>query len=197
MREKITALIDDIKYQSDNLTDLERLPIIQLKVLLAKINQLTEETAVLTHYVEKRGRLSDIQQEFKSQEKETVIEDTSATIESSEDKPIPEETKSEEADVTSQPDPSREKNVEEKLKRIVVTDLNSAIGINEKYLYSSELFKGSTEELSNAVKVINELHSLSEVQNYIADLAGRFNWDLENQTTLNFIELVERKFDQP
>ena len=59
MRRSITALIDDIKYHSDSLTDLERLPVIQLKVILAKINKLNEKTTILLHYIEKKGKLSD------------------------------------------------------------------------------------------------------------------------------------------
>jgi hypothetical protein len=183
MREDITSLIDDIKYHSDTLTDLERLPVIQLKVILAKINKLTEKTTILLHYVEKEGKLSEIEREIKAESKTELHQPE-----------VEEATKTTQAEPVSE-NGSKPKNVEEKLKSIVIKDLNTAIGINEKYLYASELFNSDTEKFAEAINKINGMTERAELDEFIAGLSSVHNWDMENETLLNFLDLIYRKFD--
>ncbi len=243
MRRDITELIDDIKYESDRLTPLDRLPIIQLKAVLNKMNKLTEKTVILMHYIElldKKGEFTEqiedtVQEEENVEETEiirednTVVDEIQEEIESQEIEEEIEvsdefaaETKeeiteeiSEEEEVSFEADGSLDdsesggipvaeqvqsatevsKNVEEKLKNMVVTDLSAAIGINEKYLYASELFKGNTEKLAEVLEELNSRQDFKEAEEYMRDLHAEFTWDLENETVRNFIELVERKFN--
>ena len=190
MRQEITVLIDDIKYQSDMLTDLERLPVLQLKVLLAKISKMTEKTTILLHYVEKKGKLS--QQVYDNEEVEEIHEIDGAPETFADEDAVAEAME----EAISIPEPSKPK-VEADLNKVKVHDLSAAIGINEKYLYASELYGGSTEALFASIKVINELQDKKALGAYIEDLKKTYNWNPESQTVKNFIELVERKFDQP
>jgi len=189
MRRNITALIDDVKYQSDSLTDMERLPVIQLKVFLAKINQLTEQTTILLHYVEIEGKLSD--KDYSNEIIEPVEEKTEETLteDNSESEIIATEEKDQEITIDSSSDSLI---AEDKASSI---DIMAAIGINEKYLFSSELFNGSTDTL---LRVANELSQMTDknlVNSYLEKLEKEYNWDKENDTVKNFLELVERKFD--
>ncbi|MEQ9064093.1 MAG: hypothetical protein RIE58_07940 [Vicingaceae bacterium] len=197
MRLNITQLIDDVKYQSDMLTDIERLPVIQLKVILAKINKLHEETAVLLHYVEQQSienqKVTRVEEQLESTEKETTISDIPAQ------EPSLESNTPSKAKVTPA-EPAKGKSseyLEDKLKRLVVKDLNTAIGINEKYLFASELFAGSIEMLKESVSVLNQLVDLDQANAYLDEMASKHNWDPESEIVKNFRELVEKKYDQP
>ncbi|MEQ8324726.1 MAG: hypothetical protein RIC15_10680 [Vicingaceae bacterium] len=197
MRRNITQLIDDVKYQSDMLTDIERLPVIQLKVILAKINKLHEETAVLLHYVEQQSienqKVTRVEEQLESTEKETTISDIPAQEPSLESNP-PSKAK------VTPAEPAKGKSseyLEDKLKRLVVKDLNTAIGINEKYLFASELFAGSIEMLKESVSVLNQLVDLDQANAYLDEMASKQNWDPESEIVKNFRELVEKKYDQP
>ena len=201
LRRNITAIIDDIKYHSDSLTPLERLPVIQLKVILAKINKLTEKTTILLHYVEKQGKLSD-------KAESTEISEMIIPEEVSQISPVSEEAgielkekadKSEEkvkVDKSSVKTEPKRQDVQSKLKKLKVSDLNTAIGINEKYLFASVLFKGDTSKFSSVIKEINALNNSEELKAYLDNLHRNYNWDSENEIVMNFLELVERKFDQ-
>ena len=201
MRENITELIDDIKYHSDTLTDLERLPVIQLKVLLAKMNKLTEKTTILLHYVEKkaleRGESvfeDDILPgELKTDEKAEA--DTPHEITPHET--TNHETTNHEATSHSSVKNRPAENVEDKLKRLIVKDLIHAIGINEKYLFASALFDGNIEEFMASVNVLNNISDFESAGSYLSELAKKHQRDKENDITISFLELVEKKFDQP
>ena len=60
-RSEITKLIDNIKKHSDYLNELETIPVLEIGVILSKINKLHEEAAILKYLCEmqqgKRGRL--------------------------------------------------------------------------------------------------------------------------------------------
>lgn len=194
MRKDITTLIDDIKYQSDSLTDLDRLPIIQLNVLLAKMNMLTRKTTILHHYVELEC------------EKQKILRNEDSTDDCVDE--IPPETQKVER-VTPQavvepetvkPEVAKEKkkpgNVEDRLKQIAIVDLTTAIGINEKYLLASELFGGNIETYKETIARLNSLESWDQAKGLLEELSAKFKWDQENELVLNFRNLVERRYYQ-
>ena len=92
--------------------------------------------------------------------------------------------------------PAREDDLEKKLKRMVVNDLLNAIGINEKYLYASELFKGDIQQFTNALHHLNHVSDQAEAMSYLEELAGIYDWDADNSAVISFRELIENHFDQ-
>ena len=194
MRKDITTLIDDVKYQSDSLTDLDRLPVIQLNVFLAKINMITRKTTILLHYLEMESeKQKNIRQEKQNAK---VVEDIPSNtsekevaphVTSIEPDPIKLEVKEEDKKID---------NVEDKLKQIAIVDLITAIGINEKYLFASELFEGNIELYSQAVVGLNALESLDQAMLFLDELAKQYKWDQENESVLRFRDLVERRYNQ-
>lgn len=194
MRRNITALIDDIKYHSDSLTDLDRLPVIQLKVILAKINKLTEKSTILLHYIEKQGRLSDLKTEDSSEAiSSSISEENTPELKEHGDISI-EENEFEDKKIKKSTNPPAGR--ESGLNELIVTDLFAAIGINEKYLFSGVMFGGNTDRFIESVQNLNKMDQLSEVEKYLDELSKELKWDHENETVQNFISLVERKFDQ-
>lgn len=89
---------------------------------------------------------------------------------------------------------STSKTVAEKLHLKPISDLKSAIGINEKFLFVNQLFEGNLQNYSATIEKINSTADLSSAKQIAADLAGQLNWDNKNEHVKNFMELVERRF---
>lgn len=194
MRKDITTLIDDVKYQSDSLTDLERLPVIQLNVFLAKINMITRKTTILLHYLEME---SEKQKKIRHEDqKAPVVEDVASSSNEIEDTPDVEVVETEIIKSEVKVEKKKIDNVEDKLKQIAIVDLTTAIGINEKYLFASELFEGNIELYCQAVVGLNALESLDQAMLFLDELAKQYKWDQENESVLRFRDLVERRYNQ-
>lgn len=86
-----------------------------------------------------------------------------------------------------------EKTLADKLSRQPIKDLNSAIGLNQKFLFIHELFEGENERYSNAVNKVNSFNTRAEAIGFIENELS-FAWDKENSSVLNFMDLVERRF---
>ena len=87
-----------------------------------------------------------------------------------------------------------EESVGEKLQHKKITDLKASIGINEKFQFINELFEGNMKEYNVAIDQINNFTALEDAENYMADLQEMYKWNKENPITLNFIDLVQRRF---
>ena len=87
-----------------------------------------------------------------------------------------------------------EESVAEKLQHNKITDLKSAIGINEKFQCINELFDGNMKEYTVAVDQLNNFSSNTEAESYIANLEEVYKWKPDNHIADNFKELVERRF---
>ena len=179
MRKDITKVIDDIKYHSDSLTPLERLPIIQLNVLLAKIHKLNDKVSVLLHLVEEA-----------SAEQKEITSDTSIEGDFSNG----EESKPMQAENPQAAENKESVDISEKLKRMLTHDLNQAIGINEKFLYAHELFDADMDAFKKSIEELNKLEELSDAITYLQELQSTYSWDLNSEQVKSFQLLVEAKF---
>ena len=72
-----------------------------------------------------------------------------------------------------------------------VQNLETAIGINEKFIFTRELFNGDSETYNKTIHILNNSANFNEAFNYIHQT---FLWDLENPTTQKLLELIRRKF---
>ena len=81
------------------------------------------------------------------------------------------------------------------LERKPITNLKSAIGINEKFLFINELFGGSTDDYNNSINHLNQCKDHAEANVYINDnLKNKYNWDEENNAVSVFLDLVGRRY---
>ena len=60
---------------------------------------------------------------------------------------------------SSEEDPS----LSEQLKKQPISDLLTAIGLNERYLYANELFDGDMEDFRRVISLLNDFENESEV----------------------------------
>jgi hypothetical protein len=85
----------------------------------------------------------------------------------------------------------------EKLSAAPILDLKTAMGINERFLIISELFKGNKAQYDDAVETLNSFSDFEQAKNYISRiLVPEFDWTNEkkiNQAKI-FIKKVRRRY---
>lgn len=78
-----------------------------------------------------------------------------------------------------------------KLQNKPITDLAKAIGINDKFLFTNELFDGDSALYAETVNRLNEMDDLNEAIIYLQD---NFSWSATSEAASKFIDLLRRKF---
>lgn len=81
-----------------------------------------------------------------------------------------------------------------KLKNSPIQNLKSAIGINIKFAFISELFANDADEFNQAVDAIDQMTSADDARNLLNELSNKNHWDLESRSVTQFVEMVERRF---
>jgi hypothetical protein len=81
------------------------------------------------------------------------------------------------------------------LKHSPVQDLKKAIGINDRYLFISELFRGDEAMYERSIKTINNFRMLAEAEYWIErELKVKLGWDNNKSITHHFYDVVKRRF---
>lgn len=75
-----------------------------------------------------------------------------------------------------------------------IENLTSAIGINEKFLFTNELFDGNTEQFLKEINTLNNQTSLNDAKAHLNNLVHQNDWNVEEQPFLKLVALVERKY---
>lgn len=94
-------------------------------------------------------------------------------------------------------DTLRKNNLEvgEKLSGAGINDLKSAIGINDKFQFIQELFRGDHNMYERSLKTINEAASLQDAEYWIErELKIKLGWDESDQLVKQFYSLVRKRF---
>lgn len=83
----------------------------------------------------------------------------------------------------------------EVLKETPVKDLRKAIGINDRFLYINELFRGDENMYERCIKTINNFNIYAEAEYWITrELKVKLGWNNENEVVQQFDQLVRRRF---
>jgi hypothetical protein len=72
-----------------------------------------------------------------------------------------------------------------------ISNLKKAIGINDRFLFTRELFENNMGKFEAAIDVIDGSDDLSKAISYLED---NFKWK-KNEASLKFIDLVKRRFN--
>jgi len=81
-----------------------------------------------------------------------------------------------------------------KLGKKKIENLVASIGINEKFLFTNELFEGNTEQFIKTINELNNLASFDEANGYLSNLVAVNKWETEESSYLKLLALVERKY---
>jgi hypothetical protein len=85
--------------------------------------------------------------------------------------------------------------VSSKLTELPVKDLKKAIGINDRFLYLNELFRGDEAMYERSIKTINSFSILPEAEYWIRrELKTKLGWKDSDGTVIQFDQLVKRRF---
>ncbi|MEO5893370.1 MAG: hypothetical protein ABIQ31_24170 [Ferruginibacter sp.] len=101
------------------------------------------------------------------------------------------------AEATSVNDSLKEKKIEisEKLTGLPVKDLKKAIGINDRFLYINDLFRGDEVMYERSIKTINSFSIWPEAEYWIRrELKTKLGWTDDNETVKQFDQLIKRRF---
>lgn len=76
-----------------------------------------------------------------------------------------------------------------------IKDLKRAIGINDRYVYINELFRGDEVMYERSIKTINAFSIFAEAEYWIQrELKVKLGWEETNEIVENFNQLVKRRF---
>lgn len=85
--------------------------------------------------------------------------------------------------------------VGQKLGGMAVNDLKNAIGINDKFQFIQELFRGDKTMYERSIKTINESTSLQEAEYWIErELKIKLGWNEADELVNQFYSLVRKRF---
>ncbi len=77
-----------------------------------------------------------------------------------------------------------------KYSHMPITNLQAAVGINDRFLFTRELFDGSAQHYQETMARLDGMQNLQEAA---AFLRATYTWK-KSDTSLKFIELVRRRF---
>ncbi|HEX4956842.1 MAG TPA: hypothetical protein VFV46_01585 [Lacibacter sp.] len=76
-----------------------------------------------------------------------------------------------------------------------IKDLKKAIGINDRFVFINELFRGDEAMYERSIKTINNFSIYPEAQYWMErELKIKLGWDDHRQATQDFYALVKRRF---
>jgi uncharacterized protein YqgV (UPF0045/DUF77 family) len=181
IRKDIESLIDNIKEHFDNALDHDHIPQLELETIVNKIEKLHQK-AIIFHYLNEKHH--EVDRTHKNIE---PVADTSSTEPQQTDlfgsaiapkQPAQTITKS-----TSQAEKKTES----------ISDINTAIGINEKFQFINELFEGNMNEYTAAINQLNNYTSFSEAEAYLNSVKGIYKWNDDQPMVEKFMSIVKRK----
>jgi hypothetical protein len=81
------------------------------------------------------------------------------------------------------------------LTKAPIRDLRKAIGVNDRYLFINELFRGDEVAYERSIKTINSFSIFAEAEYWIQrELKVKNGWDTGNEMVAQFYQLVKRRF---
>lgn len=85
--------------------------------------------------------------------------------------------------------------ISEKLSSEPLKDLRKAIGVNDRYVYINELFRGDEDMYERSIKTINNFSIYAEAEYWMQrELKIKLGWNDADATAASFYALVRRRF---
>ena len=104
-------------------------------------------------------------------------------------------------DATAQPESLNDKlrqgktELVEVLKETPVKDLRKAVGINDRFLFINDLFRGDETMYERSIKTINSFNIYAEAEYWISrELKTKLGWSKDHPSVQHFDQLVKRRF---
>ncbi len=86
-----------------------------------------------------------------------------------------------------------DKTVAEKIGKSSIPNLKGAIGINDKFLFINQLFKGDLQEYNKAIDKLNTCNTIENATIVLEELKTAHNWNVDEEAYQKMEDLVIRK----
>ncbi|MCX6232907.1 MAG: hypothetical protein NTZ33_15365 [Bacteroidetes bacterium] len=86
-----------------------------------------------------------------------------------------------------------DKSIGTRMQHHAIKDLKSSIGINEKFLFINELFKGNMKEYNESILIFNNSANLKDAIDVLNGLKEKHMWKEDMPAYLTLKDFVERK----
>jgi HD superfamily phosphohydrolase len=172
------------------------------------VETLQVDEAEIEAELEEIKRNAETLQQISVQNKPHIIfepeEDIPTLTHQHEFKPLPE--KEELAKEINETVSNNHASINEKLKQskidlgdtlteVPIRDLRKAIGVNDRFLFINELFRGDEVAYERSIKTINSFSIFAEAEYWIQrELKVKNGWDSSNEMVAQFFQLVKRRF---
>ena len=169
---------------------------------------LQVDEAEIEAELEEIKRKAETMQQISVQNKPHIVfepeEDIPTLNHQQEFKPLPE--KAQPAKEINESASNNHASINEKLKQskidlgdtlteIPIRDLRKAIGVNDRFLFINELFRGDEVAYERSIKTINSFTIFAEAEYWIQrELKVKNGWDADNAMVTQFFQLVKRRF---
>jgi len=87
--------------------------------------------------------------------------------------------------------PQGDNDLAHKLSKKPISNIATAIGINDRFQFQNELFNKQAELYTETIQELNNLQNFSEALDL---LQAKFDWDYEDTIVQRFIGIVERRY---
>ncbi|MBC8487583.1 MAG: hypothetical protein H8D45_16255 [Bacteroidetes bacterium] len=88
----------------------------------------------------------------------------------------------------------QEESIADKMQKDKITDLKSAIGINEKFYFINELFDGNMKDYNETIEVLAGFKTLEEATNYVKEIKEKYKWDEGSDAVKQLTDFIERRY---
>ena len=75
-----------------------------------------------------------------------------------------------------------------------IESLIGSFGLNERLQFINELFDGSSESFSNAIKELDQQMGSEAAKSKVAEFAVENNWDVDSETVEEFMQKIVRRY---
>ncbi|WP_156522590.1 hypothetical protein [Arachidicoccus ginsenosidimutans] len=83
----------------------------------------------------------------------------------------------------------------ETLQSTPITDLTNAVGINDRYVYINDLFRGDEFMYERSIITLNKFNDYEQARGWAErELYLKLGWDLTNPVVKQFEHLIKRRF---
>jgi hypothetical protein len=102
--------------------------------------------------------------------------------------------KSEEKTLNDQVEPTNGLSVADRLQQKKITDLRTALGINDKFLLISELFEGDSVKYNEAIEKLNTFEGNAEAAVHLEHLQQRYGWKEDSPVFQKLRSFIRRRY---
>ncbi len=87
-------------------------------------------------------------------------------------------------------------NILEQFQQASISNIRSAISLNQKFLFINKLFNGDSFAFNDAVSRIEDCNTYDEARHLVnQEYSVKYGWDFESEEAQSFFEILERRFN--